>query len=431
MADHNHHNHCCSSRPSDPQDERVFQEQLDTAGKSLTQALQVSFTILKLIMIAVVILFLLSGIVQIQPGEQALRLYFGRIQGPAEDLLLKPGIHFAFPEPIHEIVRIPVEKVQTLRIESFWYYETPQEKLNPQQKRQARGPLDPVIDGYCLTGNESLTGVEGTDYNIVHSKWKLTYKIGAPTKFFENVYMRNREPGEDFLDAAVETVEPMLESLASDAIVQTMLHYDIDRAIKSEDSIANKVVEMLQVKLDKIESGITVEAVQADQIIWPRQVDAAFQDSTKARQESEQMRVDAKAYKEKMLTDTGGPQAEAILEQLKQSDLSQEEQISLVAGLSGQVQSAISEARAYRTTVVSDAKANAEYLMQLLPQYREYPDLVLQRIYQDAVEEVLANADEKFIMQRSEDGKPVEFRFLMNRDPNVQKQKTQKNKIEK
>ena len=67
----------------------------------------------------------------------------------------------------------------------------------------------------------------------------------------------------------------------------------------------------------------------------------------------------------------------------------------------------ISEARAYRTTVVSDAKANAEYLTQLLPQYREYPELVLQRIYQDAVEEVLANAEEKFIMQRSEDGKPV------------------------
>ena len=425
MADHHHHNHCCSSGKSDPQDERVFQEQLDTAGKSLTQALQVSFTILKLIMIAVVILFLLSGIVQIQPGEQALRLQFGRIQGAAEDLLLKPGIHFAFPEPIHEIVRIPVEKVQTLQIGSFWYYETPQEKLNPQQKRQVRGPLDPVVDGYCLTGNESLTGVEGTDYNIVHSKWTLTYKIGSPVRFFENVYMRNREPGEDFLDAAVETIEPMLESLASGAIVKTMLHYDIDRAIKSEDSISNKVVEMLQAQLDEIESGITVEAVQADQIIWPRQVDAAFQDSTKARQESEQMRVDARAYKEKLLTDTGGPQAEAILEQLKQSDLSQEAQIELVAGLSGQVQSAISGARAYRTTVVSDAKANAEYLMQLLPQYREYPDLVLQRIYQDAVEEVLANADEKFIMQRSEDGKPVEFRFLMNRDPNVQKQKTQ------
>lgn len=426
MADHHHHHH----HHDDQQDEQVFQEQLDTAGKSLTQALQVSFTILKLIMIAVVIMFLCSGIVSIQPGEQAIRLYFGQIQGSAEDLLLKPGIHFAFPEPIHEIVRIPVEKVQTLQIKSFWYYETDKEKLNPEKKRKVKGPLDPIQDGYCLTGSESLTGIEGTDYNIVHSKWMLTYKIGSPVKFFQNVYMRNRTPGEGFLDAAVETIEPLLESLASDAIVQTMLHYDIDRAIKSEDSISDRVVEVLQAKLDSIESGITVEAMQADQIIWPRQVDAAFQDSIKARQESEQARVDARAYYEKLLTDTGGPQAEAILQQLKKSDLSQEEQIELVAGLSGQVQSTISAARAYRTTVVSSAQADAEYLTQLLPQYREYPDLVLQRIYQDAVEHVLANAEEKFIMQRSEDGKPVEFRFLMNRDPNVEKQKT-KDKAEK
>ncbi len=427
MADHHSHKNCgCSN--DQPQDERVIQEQLDTAGKSLTRALQLSFTILKLIMVGVAILFLLSGIVQIQPGEQALRLFFGRVQGMDEDPLLKPGIHFAFPKPIHEIVRIPVEKVQTLPIESFWYFETAEEKLNPEKKRPARGPLDPLKDGYCLTGNESLTGDEGTDYNIVHSKWTLTYKIGSPKKFFENVYMRDRKPGEDFLDAASGTVEPLLESLVSDAIVSTLLHYDIDKAIKSEDSIARKVKAILQEKLDLIESGIAIDAVRADRIVWPRQVDAAFQASTKARQESEQARVDARAYSEKLLTDTAGPNAEAILKKLKKPGLSQDQQEELVAGLSGQVQAAISGARAYKTGVVSNAKANAEYLTNLLPEYRKYPKLVLQDIYQKAVTEVLANVDEKFIMQRSEDGKPVEFRLYMNRDPNIKKQKAEAQK---
>ncbi|MHC4551194.1 MAG: protease modulator HflK [Planctomycetota bacterium] len=430
MAGHDHHNHCCSSRKPDPQDERVFQEQLDAAGKSLTRALQLSFNILKLIMVAVVVLFLLSGIIQIQPDEQALLLRFGQIKGDGEDALLKPGIIFSWPSPIDEIVRIPVETVQTLQIDSFWYYQTPAEKLNPELKRTVTGPLDPVQDGYSLTSNESLTGTQGTDYNIVHSKWSVTYKIGSPALFFKNMFVRDRNPGEDFLDAASETVEPILESLVSDAIVNTMLHYDIDRAIKSEESIASKVEDLLQEKLDKVESGITIDAVRADEIVWPRQVDAAFQDSTKARQESEQMRVDARAYKEKLMTDTGGPQAEEILEKLKQTDLTQDQQEKLVAGLSGQVQTTISEARAYRTTVVSNAKADAEYLQQLLPKYREYPDLVLQGIYQDAVTQVLANADEKFIMQRTEDGKPVEFRFLLNRDPDVQKQQAKENKQE-
>lgn len=428
MAGHDHHSHCCSSGKPDPQDERVFQEQLDAAGKSLTRALQLSFNILKLIMVAVVVLFLLSGIVQIQPDEQALLLRFGKIKGTGEDALLKPGIIFSWPSPIDEIVRIPVETVQTLQINSFWYFENPNEKINPEQKRIVTGPLDPVQDGYCLTSNESLTGTQGTDYNIVHSKWSVTYKIGAPALFFKNMYMRDRNPGEDFLDAATETVEPVLESLVSDAIVNTMLHYDIDKAIKSEDSIAGKVEELLQEKLDKIESGIIIDAVRADQIVWPRQVDAAFQASTKARQESEQMRVDARAYKEKLLTDTGGPQAEEILEKLKQPALTQPQQEELVTHLSGQVQTTIAKARAERTTVVNDARASAEYLQKLLPEYRKYPDLILQDIYQNAVTEILTNADEKFVLQRSPDGKPVEFRFLLNRDPNVQKQKAKEKK---
>jgi membrane protease subunit HflK len=419
MSDHHHHHHCCSSG-GDAQDERVFQEQLDSAGKSLTQAFQVSFSILKLIMVALVLLFLGSGIFQVQPGEQALKLWFGEISGPAEDPILQPGFHIAFPEPIHEIVRIPVQEVQTYEIDSFWYYETPQEKLNPNNKRVVTGPLDPIIDGYCLTGNESLAGMEGTDYNIVHSKWAVTYKIGDPRNFFENVYMRDRKPGEDFLEAAAESVEPLLESLASNSIVTTMLHYNIDQAIRSESGIAEKVKELLQDKLQKIESGITIENVLVDQIAWPRQVDAAFQASTKARQESEQVRVDAWAYKEAMLTDTGGPGAEDILDRLKQPDLSQEQQEKEVAGLSGQVRSKISEARAYKTTVVSDAKANAEYLQQLLPEYKKHPKLVLQKIYQDAIEEVLANADEKILIQPAS-GKDREIRVLLNRDPNAKK----------
>ena len=57
-------------------------------------------------------------------------------------------------------------------------------------------------------------------------------------------------------------------------------------------------------------------------------------------------------------------------------------------------------------------------------------DLVVKRNpaepeFHQAVKEVLAGADEKFIMQRSDDGKPVEFRILMNRDPNVKKQKAE------
>jgi membrane protease subunit HflK len=408
---------------NDKQPSGIPPEQLDASARSLTQALHVSFSILKIIMVVLLVVFACSGIFQVQQDEEALRLLFGQIRGPAEDPVLKPGIKFAFPEPIHEIIRIPVKREQSLAIDSFWYFETEQEKLNPV-KMPVTGPLDPLRDGYCLTRNDSVEGMTGTDYNIVHSQWTITYKIDSPRHFFENMFMRDRRPGEDMLEAAAETLEPMLESLASNAIVQTMVNYSIDEAIKSETGIADNVKVILQNKLDQIQCGIGIKDVRANRIVWPRQVEAAFQASTNARQESDGARIDARKYKEKLLTDTGGSEAERILEQLKQPGLSRDQQEAKVAELSGKVQSKISEARAYRTKVVEDAKANAEYLQQLLPEYQKHPKLVLQKIYQDAVEQVLANVDEKIVVQPSTEGKSRELRILLNRDPGIKKEQT-------
>lgn len=416
-----HHSHgpgCCSSGHS-KQDERVLEDQLDAAGKSLTRALRVSFSILKGIIVVLLVVFVCSGLTKIQPGEQALKLFFGEIDGPTADPVLKPGFKWALPEPIHQIIRIPVEREQTLNIDSFWYYETDHDKLS-EVKGQVSGPLDPLQDGYCLTRNDSLEGMAGTDYNIVHSKWSLKYKIKSPVLFFQNIYTREQNPGEDFLEAAAQTVEPLLESLASSAIVGTMVGYTIDEAIKSDVTISDRVKASLQKKLDQIESGIGVEKVNAVTIVWPRQVDRAFLDSTNAGQEADQLRNEALSYKETLLTDTGGANAEAILAQLKQPGLSQDEQEALVEKLSGQVKTKISEAFAYRTKVVKDAEANAEYLERLLPQYREYPELVLQKLYKDAMEEVLLKADEKVMIQSPGD----EYRFQFNRDPNINKGKS-------
>ncbi|HPO68873.1 MAG TPA: SPFH domain-containing protein [Anaerohalosphaeraceae bacterium] len=418
MAEHHHHLHDKAKMPQ----RELPSEPLDASTKSLTQALHVSFSILKVIMIVLLAVFACSGIFQVQQDEEALLLFFGRIQGPAEDPVLKPGIKFAFPEPIHEVIRIPVKREQSLAVNSFWYFETEEEKLRPV-KTPVFGPLDPLKDGYCLTRNDRVEGIEGADYNIVHSQWTITYKIDSPKHFFENVYIRDRRPGEDMLEAAAQTLEPMLESMASEAIVRTLVHYSIDEAIKSQTGIADSVKVILQDKLDQIQSGIGIKDVRANRIIWPRQVEEAFQASNKARQESEQARIDARAYKEKKLTDTGGPDAERILELLTQPGLSPQQQEEYVAKLSGQVQSKISEARAYRTRVVEDAKANAEYLRQLLPEYRKHPELVLQKIYQDAVEQVLAGADEKILIQPSVEGRSRELRVMINRDPNIKKEK--------
>ncbi len=387
---------------------------LHPGQQSLAEALRVSFLILKLIMAAVVLLFLASGFFTVEPNEQALVLVFGKVQGEGESRIKQPGYHWTFPDPISEVIRIPVKEVRTLPIDSFWFFETEQEKL-AGGKKAAYGGLNPVQDGYCLTGNEPSTELKGSDYNIVHSKWTVTYSISSPVRFFENVYMESRKPGESFMEVASRTVNPLIESLTSDAVVSTMVRYSLDEALRSSAGIPERVRMVLQNSLDAMDSGIHIDDVRLNRTNWPLQVDDAFQASSQAINKSEQAIIDARAYKEKLLTDTAGPRAEEILAALRNESVTDQQQEDYVHQMGGQVQVILAEAWAYRTRVEQDAKAAADYLKSLLPEYRKRPALVLQRLYQDAVEEILQKVDETiFVPPANERGR--EIRVMINRD---------------
>ena len=162
-----------------PSEEGPFVE-TDAAIRSLSEALRISFVILKIIMVVLVVLFLASGLETVGPGEQAIVLRFGKIRGVGEAKILKPRArpYWVFPYPIEEMIKIPVGTMVDLSIRTFWYYQSEQELLEESQGKR-RAPrndwLDPVKDGYCLTRSPVHADEEvvlgGSDYNIVHSKW--------------------------------------------------------------------------------------------------------------------------------------------------------------------------------------------------------------------------------------------------------------------
>ncbi len=390
--------------------------ELGAAGKSLSEALRISFIILKVIMVVLVVFFLASGFRTVGSGEQGLVLRFGKIQGVGEERLLGPGLHWIFPYPVDEIIRIPVEKKVTLAINSFWYFEkTPGQRPRPQ--------LNPVREGYCLTRNEKQDevawGFSGSDYNIVHCKWQLTYKVDDPERFFKNNYVdiEGLQAGQNYADVIEENISPLLKSTFEDAVVTTMVHYSIDEAIQSQDRIPKHVKRLLQRKLDSIESGIKIISVYLSDITWPRQVDRAFQASITASQDREKVISEARLYSDKTLSETGGPVASELLEIINSEETSEERKEYLWSQVAGESERVIADARAYRTKIVETARANAEYLHQILPEYRKRPELVIHKIYQDAILEVLDNAVEKIILQPSEVTKGREVRILINRDP--------------
>ncbi|MHC4343479.1 MAG: protease modulator HflK [Planctomycetota bacterium] len=413
----------------EPQADQAAGEELDAAGKYLSEALRISFITLKIIMIVLVLVFFASGFRTVGSDERALVLRFGRIRGAGDKRLLGPGPHWVFPYPIEEIVKIPVGKKVNMPIDSFWYFQHPSAALPKGPKDRSRPPknLDPVRDGYCITQGErqsqGVLGAGGNDYSIVHTKWQVIYQIDNAELFFRNISVGDVRPGQVYFDVMTESVRPLLESVVADAVVTAMVDYTIDEATSSRDRIPRHVRSLVQKKLDELKTGIEIVSMQLTKSEWPRQVDPAFQLFMLASQNT--AISEARTYAETTLSQAAGPVAEELFAVLEGKDTSEQQEQVLWDNVAGTAREKIAHARAYRTQVVETAKANADYLQKILPEFRKRPELVVQRIYLDAIEEVLSNADEIFVIQPAEGAKDGEIRVMVNRNPAISSEQEQ------
>jgi membrane protease subunit HflK len=433
--DHEHHHH--AGAEAEPLDTG----QLDSAGRSLAEALRISFIILKVIMVGIVVAFLATCLQTIGPQEQGILLRFGQIQTGADgEVALKPGLRFVWPYPIEELVKIPVSTKTNLAINTFWYFQTADEILNDKIKPMTRPPekLDPLTEGYCLTRGEDLGNlVEGADaevrrgpsrggddYSIAHSKWQVTYEISDIRAFFKNVPVETPRPGEVYYDLMMKGFSPILKASVEEAVVKTLARYNIDELIASKDRIPSQVRELVQDRLAAMDSGVRVVSVTLTAFTWPRQVDEAFNAFITASQMARTQVSTSQANAQATLNEAAGPVATELAAALLQPNADPNRLKSLWSQAAGECQTRLAEARAYRTTVVESARSSADYFQRLLPEYRKRPYLVVNNLYLDAIGQVLAGANEKFLVQPGK-GREREIRVMLNRDPAAVRTKAQ------
>ena len=82
---------------------------MDPANRSLADALKITFRLLQAAMVVLFGLFAFSGLQEVREGESGLRLMFGRLV----ESDVPPGIRFALPPPVGEIVRVTTGKLKT------------------------------------------------------------------------------------------------------------------------------------------------------------------------------------------------------------------------------------------------------------------------------------------------------------------------------
>jgi membrane protease subunit HflK len=377
----------------------VVEEPLDPAGQALSDALRMSFRLLKVSMAVLVVAYLCSGGGCVQPDEQVVVLRLGRIHGAP----LEPGFHFNLPYPIDEKISIPVKQKRSQSIDLFWLRLKDEDKGKELDELSPRGPaLEPVSDGALMTG----------DYNLIHVLARVTYVIADPIRYVSNVL----DEGE------------LIRATAESSLIAVVAGHEVDGILRGQttDQISNQVRRRMQVVLDQVKSGLLVEIVSIEAKTPPLQVRRAFTDVQRAESEQLEKIEVANARRTQMLNAAAGPSHEMVLAKIRSyegaRDSAREERaeqlrqeiISLLANeASGAAARLINEARSYRENLVQEVDAEVQRFTQLLPEYRKNPTFLVEQLWLDVQKQILGNMSlEKIRLPRG----THEVRILVNRN---------------
>lgn len=194
---------------------------------------------------------------------------------------------------------------------------------------------------------------EGTmlteDENIADIKFSVQYVIKDPAAFLFNLR-----------DDSESTVVQASRSAIREVIGKNKLDYVIT---DGRDAIADRAGSLLQEILDNYKSGIDINLFNLTYAAAPQQVQGAFDDAIKAREDKERFINEAQAYSNEII-----PLAR------------------------GEAKRQVEEAKAYEVSVVKRSEGEADRFDKLLVEYQKAPKVTRERLYLDAVESVLSNS---------------------------------------
>jgi membrane protease subunit HflK len=351
--EHEQHTHAPPPPPPETTD--------DAGSQALAEALRSSFVIVQFVMWALVILFFCSGFFTVGPQEKAMILRFGKPVGEGSKVLLSAGLHWSFPYPIDEVVKIPITEIQKVSSTVGWFAVTPEQELSGDLP--PAGPsLVPGVDGYTITA----------DRNIIHTRATLYYQVDDPVRYVFG------------FASATNSVQNALNN----ALLATAARFKVDDILYNGVAEFRDAVELRVNELADAEKlGITVNHCDV-QSIPPRQLKPVFDQVTQARENRNKVLNDAHTY---------------------------ENQVTNVA--SAEAVTLIDEAISARTRYVQSLQADAKAFSALRPNYQLNPALFEQQKLIQVMSVVLTNVQDKIFVPERADGRSRELRLMINREP--------------
>lgn len=218
---------------------------------------------------AAVLLIALTGVYKVDSNEVAVVLRFGALTGETQETQLKkPGLHFALPNFIDEVVKIPVETVQELSVTTLY-----------TGSRTVRGDVQKI--GYVLTG----------DQNVVLLRAVVKYKISDPITYA--LY--------------VNDAKTMLTGIVTNELTSVISRMGVDDVLTTEKTaISGKTLSAAQATANGVRLGVQLTNVELTEVTPPNEAIDAFNEATTASVKKQTLIQQANDYLAKVL-----PQAEA------------------------------------------------------------------------------------------------------------------------
>ena len=256
----------------------------------------------------IIAIYFLSGVYIVNDGERGVVLQFGKFVS-----ITGPGPHWV-PRIIQKYEIVDVSKIRSV-----------------QQR------------AVMLTEDE----------NIVSVNFAIQYDIKDASNFIFNL----RDPDETLGASGESAIREVLGKNKMDFVIT-----------EGREAIASSTKELLQLVLDDYQSGINVQSVNILEAQPPEQVQDAFADAIRAREDEQRYINEAVAYSNEIIPLARG-EAKQILE----------------------------EAKAYKVKLIKSAEGEALRFRQLFTEYEKSPVVTRERLYLESVESVLGNTTKVMI----------------------------------
>jgi len=281
------------------------------------------------ILLIVFLIWLLTGFYIVDQGSRGVVLRFGEHID-----ITQPGPRWHLPYPIETVEIVNQEQVRTIEV---GYRSSNDLGANSQDLRES----------LMLTGDE----------NIVDLQFAVQYNL----KSVEDFIFNNR--------AAESSVRAGAETAIREVVGKSEMDFVL---YEGREEIAIRTKDLIQQILDRYSTGINVTSVTMQNAQPPEQVQAAFDDAVKAKQDLERQKNEGQAYANDVVPKARGTAARLL-----------------------------AEANGYKVSIENEALGNSSRFEQIMKEYERAPEVTKNRLFLEAQEEILSNVTKVIIDQKS------------------------------